>query len=185
MEPPRGYGGYGTLGLFSYGMLLGPLAELLHLPGGMNWCVVGISFLYYTQFLLYDRINQAYQREGLEEPLQVCWCFPFFLPFNLIVGLRQVHFLSQYFYHVRGMAAPSDPLTEFFPFIQAPRFTWQEFALRPSLWCSLLSHVEDIDTESLPQPIQSLLKIGTDNDASTAAAATTTTDTITTTGVWQ
>lgn len=31
---PRGFGGYGTLGPFCYGLVLGPVAEILHLPGG-------------------------------------------------------------------------------------------------------------------------------------------------------
>lgn len=33
-KEPKGYGGYGTLGPFTYGLMLGPLAEVLNLPGG-------------------------------------------------------------------------------------------------------------------------------------------------------
>jgi hypothetical protein len=158
---PRGFGGYGTLGPFTYGFLLGPLASFLHVPGGLNWSALGVIFIYYTQFLLYDRVNQLYRQEGLyEPPLQVWWCLPIFFPFNLIVGLRQVHFLAQYLYRKRGLDSQSRPdlVTEFFPFIQVPNLTWQEFLTTPSLWCSLLSTVETIDTSSLPEPVQRLLQ---------------------------
>jgi hypothetical protein len=164
-KEPRGFGGYGTIGLFSYGMLLGPLAACLHIPGGINWTISGIIFIYYTQFLLYDRVNELFSDEGQEKPLQMWWCLPIFFPFNLIVGLRQVHFLAQYFYMKQGVAnPPSDPVADFFPFIKAERFTWQEFVLSPSLWCSLLSDMENVDSASLPKPVQDLFKLeGMDN----------------------
>jgi len=160
---PRGFGGYGTLGPFCYGLLLGPVAELFHLPGGVNWSALGIIFIYYTQFLLYDRVNALYEEEGLEQPLTVWWCLPIFFPFNLVVGLRQVHFLSQYFYRKRGDGeiAPSDPIAEFFPFITADKFTWQEFFVKPRLWCSLLKDSEDIPEGDLPYFVREFLKIGT------------------------
>ena len=37
--------------------MLGPLAVLFHVPGGLLWSNVGIFFIYYTQFLLYTRVN--------------------------------------------------------------------------------------------------------------------------------
>jgi hypothetical protein len=157
---PKGFGGYGTLGPFTYGMLLGPVASMLDIPGGINWSILGVIFIYYTQFLLYDRVNELYEEEGLmEKPLQVWWCLPIFFPFNLIVGLRQVHFLAQYLYRRRGITSPpSDLVVDFFPFIQASSLTWQEFILTPSLWCSLLSDVEKIDVKTLPEPVQELMK---------------------------
>ena len=160
-QKPRGFGGYGTLGPFTYGLVLGPIAAILHLPGGINWATAGIVFIYYTQFLLYDRVNELYKQEGLEPPLSVFWCLPFFFPFNVIVGLRQVHFLSQYCYRQRGVdPPPSDPVADFFPFIKAPRFTWQEFLTTPRLWSCLLSNQKDIESGTLPQPVQEFLKIG-------------------------
>lgn len=66
---PRGFGGYGTLGPFVYGCLIGPFAFLLHLPGGLMWTNLGIIFIYYTQFLLYDRVNDLYRDMGEEAPL--------------------------------------------------------------------------------------------------------------------
>ena len=66
---PRGFGGFGTLGPFVYGCLLGPLAFIFHLPGGLQWTNLGIIFIYYTQFLLYDRVNELYREQGEEAPL--------------------------------------------------------------------------------------------------------------------
>lgn len=126
-KQPRGFGGYGTLGPFVYGCLLGPLAFVFHLPGGWQWTTVGIIFIYYTQFLLYDRVNQLYEEEGMEPPLTRWWTLPIFFPFDLIVGLRQVHFLSQYWYRRRGVIPPSDSVAELFPFIGAPNFSWSDF----------------------------------------------------------
>jgi hypothetical protein len=160
-KTPRGFGGFGTLGPFVYGILLGPLAFLLHIPGGLNWSNVGIVFIYYTQFLLYDRVNDLYREKGLEEPLPMWWTLPIFFPFDLIVGLRQVHSLSQYWYIERGVESPpEDPVVNFFPFIGASRFTWQEFLLTPAMWCSLLKSVDKIERNNLPQPIQTVLSIG-------------------------
>lgn len=163
-KEPRGFGGYGTLGPFTYGLILGPIAAILHLPGGINWATAGIVYIYYTQFLLYDRVNELYKEEGLEPPLTVWWCWPIFFPFNLIVGLRQVHFLSQYLYRLRGVnAPPNDTVADFFPFIKAPKFTWQEFLTTPSLWSCLLANQENIDRSTLPEGVQDFLKIGEDD----------------------
>jgi hypothetical protein len=162
-KTPKGLGGYGTLGPFVYGCLLGPVAYILHLPGGMNWSNLGIVFIYYTQFVLYDRVNELYREEGLEEPLSLWSTLPIFFPFDLIVGLRQVHFLSQYWYRKRNMEAPIDSVVDFFPFIGASRFTWVEFFLTPALWCKLLSNVDDIDPKTLPEPIQLFLALGQTN----------------------
>ncbi|GAX19382.1 hypothetical protein FisN_4Lh361 [Fistulifera solaris] len=164
-KTPKGLGGYGTLGPFVYGCLLGPLAYVLHLPGGMNWSNLGIVFIYYTQFVLYDRVNELYREEGLEEPLSLWWTLPIFFPFDLIVGLRQVHYLSQYWYRKRNMEAPVDPVVDFFPFIGAPRFTWVEFVLTPALWCKLFSNVDDIDPNTLPEPVQQFLALGQTNQS--------------------
>lgn len=159
-KTPKGFGGFGTLGPFVYGCLLGPIAYILHLPGGMNWTNLGIVFIYYTQFVLYDRVNQLYREEGLEEPLSLWWTLPIFFPFDLIVGLRQVHYLSQYWYRKRDMEAPTDPVVNFFPFIGASKFTWVDFFLTPSLWCNLFSNVNNIDPKTLPGPVQQFLALG-------------------------
>lgn len=160
---PRGLGGYGTLGPFTYGMLLGPAASMLHIPGGYYWSLLGFGFLYGTQVLLCDRVNRLYENDEGTMPLQLWWCLPFFFPFNLIVGLRQVHFLSQYCYKQRGSLALSDPVADFFPFIKKSELTWQELIVTPSLWCSALSEVEAFDTSGLPESMRRILS----NDTTT------------------
>jgi len=163
-EVPRGFGGFGTLGPFVYACLLGPVAFIFHLPGGLTWTYLGIAFIYYTQFLLYDRVNRLYREEGLEEPLPLWWTLPIFFPFDLIVGLRQVHFLSQYWYRKRGIdPPPTDPVAELFPFISAPRFTWQQFLLTPSLWFAFFANMDTIQRKSLPDPVQQFLSLGENN----------------------
>jgi hypothetical protein len=141
-------------------MLLGPVAEILNLPGGMHWSLLAALYLYFSQFLLYDRVNDLYQDEGLEKPLQAWWCLPLFFPFNVIVGLRQVHFLSQFFSCQRGEEPTADPISDFFPFIKVESLTWQKFLLTPKLWCSLFSDVESIDPKMLPKPLQPILESG-------------------------
>ena len=67
----QGYGGYGTLGPFVLGLALGPLAEALGAPGGITWSAVGVLWIYYTQYILYERVNELYAAAGKEEPLTV------------------------------------------------------------------------------------------------------------------
>ena len=52
-----------------YTSLLGPLAQIFHVPGGLLWSNIGIIFIYYTQFLLYNRVNELYTDMGREAPL--------------------------------------------------------------------------------------------------------------------
>ena len=86
------------------------------------------------QINLYRRINQLYEKEGKEPPLHAWWAaLP--PPFDLIVGLRQVHFLARYWNQRRSEEWQTDPVAEeLFPFISSPRFTLQEFVLTPSNW---------------------------------------------------
>lgn len=157
---PKGYGGYGTLGPFTYALLFGFVAPVLHLPGGSSWAALGIIYIYYTQFLLYVRVNELLQDQGKVPPLQLWWTLPIFFPFNLIVGLRQVHALSNYWYEARNLPVPEDPVVQFFPFIGAENFTWQEFLTTPSLWCQLLAQVEPMERQQLPEPVQAFLRLG-------------------------
>jgi len=144
-----GYGGYGTLGPFVLGLALGPLAEAVHAPGGAAWLGVGVVWIYYTQYLLYKRVNELYSETGQEEPLTVWWLV--FPGFNLVVGLRQLHFLAEFWACQRGQTL-QDPLVDFFPFIGAPRYTWRKFLRSPSLWMSPLQDVKDFEYEILQEP---------------------------------
>lgn len=175
-KEPQGFGGYGFLGSSACLLLLGPISYIFDIPGGTNNSLLGVIFLYYTQFLLYDRVNKLYEEEenynstevdvkntsSKDKPLQAWWCLPIFFPFSLIVGMRQVHFLANYLYRKRGVLSsiPPDPVADFFPFIKIKSLTWQDLVLTPSLWCSILSDVENIDTKLLPEPVQEFLNTG-------------------------
>jgi hypothetical protein len=158
-KEPRGFGGYGTLGPFTYIIVLCLIVESLQLSSGPLLAILSFIFIYCTQFLLYARVNELYRDEGWEEPLNVWWSIPIFFPFNIIVGLRQVHFLSEYFYRKRGISPPADPVAEFFPFIQMSSFSWQDFIVTPRMWCKLFDKVDDIDRKTLPEPLQQLMEM--------------------------
>ena len=147
------------MGPFTYGILLGPFAELLHVPGGINWSLLGIIFIYYTQFTLYDRVNELYAQmennTNSNPPLTIWWTWPIFFPLNLIVGLRQVHFLSEYMYAQRGITnPPSDPVVDFFPFIKERDLSFKDLLLKRRLWCVLFKDLEDNNVGDLPSFLQ-------------------------------
>ena len=82
-------------------------------PSWFAWLfVLGVVWIYIVQFRLYRTVNQLYRDAGLAEPLEVWWLF---IPgLNLLVGLRQIHFLSQYWMRLRGETKP-DPVAEALP----------------------------------------------------------------------
>lgn len=82
-------------------------------PGEFGWVsLLGIAWIYIVQFRLYRTVNQLYRDAGMSEPLVVWWLF---VPgLNLVVGLRQIHFLSQYWAKLRGVETP-DPIAQALP----------------------------------------------------------------------
>jgi len=77
---------------------------------------LGIAWIYIVQFRLYRDVNKLYAQEGLKTPLTVWWMF---IPgLNLIVGLRQIHFLSQYWAQKRGLIV-QDPIAKNISFLSA------------------------------------------------------------------
>ncbi|KAK3269622.1 hypothetical protein CYMTET_21946 [Cymbomonas tetramitiformis] len=145
-QKPVGYGGYATMGAFVGGLALGPLAEALSVPGGAAWSAVGGLWIYYTQYLLYKRVNLLYSDKGAEEPLTVWWLV--FPGFNLLIGLRQLHFLAKFWAEERGEEL-QDPVADFFPFISCPDFGWKEFLRTPSLWLAPLKDVAPLEIDFL------------------------------------
>jgi hypothetical protein len=78
--------------------------------------LLGIIWIYIVQFRLYRTVNQVYRQEGLKEPLVVWWIF---VPgLNLIVGLRQIHFLSEYWARKQEITI-KDPVAKSIPFLSA------------------------------------------------------------------
>lgn len=82
-------------------------------PSAFAWFfLLGVVWIYIVQFRLYCTVNRLYRDAGWAAPLQVWWLF---VPgLNLLVGLRQIHFLSQYWQRLQGTVAP-DPLAEALP----------------------------------------------------------------------
>mmetsp|Transcript_2661 Transcript_2661/g.5758 ORF Transcript_2661/g.5758 Transcript_2661/m.5758 type:complete len:295 (+) Transcript_2661:59-943(+) len=131
-----GCGGYGTLFPFVYGVLIGFPLTLLHIPGGEFFIEAASAWILLGQINLYNRVNQlcteteSIKKElGLTEgPLWEWWALlpP---PLDVVVGLRQVHFLSEYWRVVRGYPKEKDLVAdELFPFISMPeRFTLKQF----------------------------------------------------------
>ena len=68
-------------------------------------------------------------------------------PLDVVVGLRQIHFLARYWCERRGDVWAGDPVAEvYFPFIaREPRFTLREFATTPSMWFWFTTEWQDID----------------------------------------
>jgi hypothetical protein len=115
----RGTGWSGALCLLPFGLGMA-VPQLLRIfdpdvPDAFGWLsLLGIAWIYIVQFRLYCTVNQLYQMAGLKEPLTVWWLF---VPgLNLVVGLQQIHFLSQYWAMQRGETV-SDPLAERLPLL--------------------------------------------------------------------
>ena len=69
---------------------------------------------------------------------------------DVVVGLRQVHFLSEYWRIQRGEPYVKDVIAEeLFPFISSPRFTLKEFFRTPSNWFWFTKEWKDFDFEIL------------------------------------
>jgi hypothetical protein len=115
----NGYGWSGTLSLlpFVLGIAIPQALRLFDpdVPGGFGWfSLLGVAWIYIVQFKLYRTVNKLYRQEGLKEPLAVWWIF---VPgLNLIVGLRQIHFLSEYWARKQEVTV-KDPVVETLPFL--------------------------------------------------------------------
>ena len=53
---PRGLGGYGTLGPFTYSLLVSLVGQCLGLEGATFLALFAVCFIYTSQFLLYSRV---------------------------------------------------------------------------------------------------------------------------------
>jgi hypothetical protein len=141
-----GCGGYGTLFPFVFLSLIGAFLRFgMDVEEGEYVIEAGGAWILAGQVNLYRRVNQLYQREGKEPPLHAWWAVlpP---PFDLIVGLRQVHFLARYWQERRGETWEKDKVAEeLFPFISSPRFTLKEFVRTPSNWFWFSKGAKDLD----------------------------------------
>jgi len=165
-----GCGGYGTLFPFVYGFLVGFPLSLLHVPGGESILQLAGFWILAGQVNLYRRVNElCFEDEtirkellsrltlpgededsnNVEPPLYAWWALlpP---PLDVVVGLRQVHFLSEYWRVVRGDPYDKDIIAEeLFPFISSKRFTLKEFVRKPSNWFWFTKKMKDFDNIDL------------------------------------
>ncbi|MEO0409067.1 MAG: hypothetical protein AAF289_17125 [Cyanobacteria bacterium P01_A01_bin.135] len=115
----RGEGWSGTLCLapFVLGVAVPQLLWWLDpdVPGWFGWfSLLGVAWIYIVQFRLYQTVNQLYRETGLKPPLTTWWIA---VPgLNLIVGLRQIHYLSEYWAAKRDIAV-ADPLADILPLL--------------------------------------------------------------------
>lgn len=92
---------------------------------------LGILWIVVIQYSLYHRINALCEARGFGKPLVPNWII---LPgFNLIVGLRSIHFLSMCF----GAKEGADPVVNRLPFLGVPTLGVWEMITNPTLWVKL------------------------------------------------
>eukprot|EP00568_Trieres_chinensis_P011478 CAMPEP_0183312218 /NCGR_PEP_ID=MMETSP0160_2-20130417/40732_1 /TAXON_ID=2839 ORGANISM="Odontella Sinensis, Strain Grunow 1884" /NCGR_SAMPLE_ID=MMETSP0160_2 /ASSEMBLY_ACC=CAM_ASM_000250 /LENGTH=332 /DNA_ID=CAMNT_0025477023 /DNA_START=25 /DNA_END=1023 /DNA_ORIENTATION=+ len=151
-----GCGGYGTLFPFVYGVIIGFPLSVLHVPVGEMILQAAGLWILLGQVNLYRRVNELCSEMpydlGLndgEPPLYEWWALlpP---PLDVVVGLRQVHFLSEYWRVKRDDPYDKDVVAEeLFPFISSPRFTLKQFFRTPSNWFWFTKDWKDFDFEFL------------------------------------
>ena len=164
-KPVTGCGGYGTLFPFVYGVIIGFPLSLLPIDGSNIVLEAAAFWILLGQVNLYRRVNELCLEELASEegnggelskqlsngqpPLYAWWAWlpP---PLDVVCGLRQVHFLSEYWRLKRGEAYQRDVIAEeLFPFISSPRFTLKEFFRTPSNWFWFTKEWEDFDFDIL------------------------------------
>jgi len=148
-----GCGGYGTLFPFVYGIIIGFPLKLLHVPFGDTIVTMAGLWILIGQANLYRRVNELCNEDGevkkmmgLEEPPLHGWWALLPPPLDVVVGLRQVHFLSEYWRFKRGEEYDKDIIAEeLFPFISSERFTLKEFVTEPKRWFWFTKNMEDFE----------------------------------------
>lgn len=159
-KPVTGAGGYGTLFPFVFGVIVGFPLSFLPLPGSDLILQSAAFWILLGQVNLYRRVNELCLEKDLpsnelfeklkgEPPLHAWWALlpP---PLDVVVGLRQVHFLSEYWRIKRGEEYDKDVVAEeLFPFISSPRFTLKEFFRTPSNWFWFTKDWKDFEFEVL------------------------------------
>lgn len=149
-----GCGGYGTLFPFVFAVIIGFPASLLHVPGGELLLEAAGAWILLGQINLYRRVNElcmedeSIQKElGLENPPLHPWWAILPPPLDVIVGLRQVHFLSEYWRVKKNDPPEKDVIAEdLFPFIsEKKRFTLKEFFRTPSIWFWFTKDWKEVD----------------------------------------
>mmetsp|Transcript_20765 Transcript_20765/g.26817 ORF Transcript_20765/g.26817 Transcript_20765/m.26817 type:complete len:314 (+) Transcript_20765:55-996(+) len=148
-----GCGGYGTLFPFVFGILIGFPLQVLHL-GGDKIIDAAAFWILAGQVNLYRRVNELCEEEkdalSLSEPPLHAWWALLPPPLDVVVGLRQVHFLSEFWRIKRDDVYDKDIIAEeLFPFISSERFTLKQFFRTPSRWFWFTKDWKDFDYKFL------------------------------------
>lgn len=118
----------GVFGEFAYGALEGGFFD----NGFAVAFYSAFAWIYLNQWFLYQKVNQLMEEAGRPAPLDP---FGLFIPgWNFVTGIRQIHFLAEYWAIQRNEALPADAFAELFPFAKKPTLTLPELATTPSLW---------------------------------------------------
>lgn len=121
-----GKGGVVALGPF----VAGTAAPLLLPPTPGYACfAAGLAWILYVQFTLHQRTNALCAENGLGEPLELWWTFV--PPFNILVGLRGIHYLSKVY------GGGDDPLANVLPWVTMPKVDAVKLVVTPELWLKL------------------------------------------------
>lgn len=134
----KGIGGFLTVAPFVAG-ITGPLwVNFLGLDEqvGTYSAIAGLAWIAYWQWEFYRRVNELYRGIGKMEPLQSKWLV---VPgFNIIVGLRAIHFYSEYlsFMDPQRESKP-DPLATTLPFLSVHSLGILQLLTTPGLWLRL------------------------------------------------
>lgn len=142
-----GIGGYIVILPFAVGLFAGVFGEFAYgsLEGGVLdngfSCAFYAAFawIYLNQWFLYNKVNQLFEEEGRPAPLDP---WGLLVPgWNFVTGIRQIHFLADYWARQQGRPLPRDAFAELFPFAKKPTLTLFELASSPALWIDLGSLV--------------------------------------------
>ena len=146
-----GCGGYGTLFPFVFLFLIGLSTSWIPVVNEISGpCIeIGSIWILLGQVNLYRRVNELCKEEFQEEPLHSWWALlpP---PLDVVVGLRQVHFLAKYWASIRKEPFEKDVFADtLFPFISSERFTLRQFVQEPRRWFWFTKEAKDFEFEFL------------------------------------
>ena len=135
---------------YVYGVFVGAPLVYYQIPGGEYVLIFATIWLTLGQMNLYRRVNELTRSakdylfleyntespEGNDGRMLYEWWAVLPPPFNVLVALRQIYFLSEYWRIVRGEPPTKDYIAEdIFPSIgERRRYTVAEFMGNPQLW---------------------------------------------------
>eukprot|EP00411_Alexandrium_monilatum_P087941 CAMPEP_0175722916 /NCGR_PEP_ID=MMETSP0097-20121207/46467_1 /TAXON_ID=311494 /ORGANISM="Alexandrium monilatum, Strain CCMP3105" /LENGTH=369 /DNA_ID=CAMNT_0017030627 /DNA_START=51 /DNA_END=1160 /DNA_ORIENTATION=- len=138
-----GIGGYLVIVPFAIGLAAGVFGEVAYgalegdpLENGFSVAFyAAFAWIYLNQWFLYQKVNQLFEEEGRPAPLDA---WGLFVPgWNFVTGIRQIHFLAEYWARQRGQELQRDAFAELFPFTRKPTLSFFELLTTPALWIDL------------------------------------------------